>query len=250
MKKIIFLTATAALLILVASCGQNAQNRQPAEEPQQETVQAMDDEQFAVLIKEIFYNLPETVMPNPLKTEKQRKNVVYGTEEDTECVNIAPYCLWYSIYDEGGHEQWEMAHYLTDDRQNVVLIIQDIAGYAEAYELMFRKTLNYNIETKEFTEIELPMEPFTTEELFQEINIADIKIENKAKKYFNREQEVFYTFNEDGFSASVSLSMFWFSSEEEGIFEYHEEHHDEFYPEDRQPAYRKWDGNQFVKANK
>jgi hypothetical protein len=239
MKRAIFLTATAAVLIMVASCGQNAQK------------QAMNDQQFAALMKEIFYKLPESVMPTDLKTEEQRKNVVYDAKEGEDGISVSDNpkyanLLSYGSYWEGSHENWYLAGYLTDDQQNVVLMIQYIGGYDEASEIMFDKTLNYNIKTKEFTEIPCPLVPFTTQELFREFNIEDDEIREYAMGYFNENREIYYNFDRDGFSASVNLTMFWYGEGPEGTWKYYQEN--DIYPEHRQPACRKWDGSRFVKT--
>ena len=231
MKKTIFLSATAAVMILMASCGSNAQ-KQPA----------MSDAQFAALLMEIFYKLPESVMPESLKTENQRKTAELTIIDEPEYINL----LSYNDYSgEANHENWHMAGYLTTDQKNMVLIIQFIGGFDEVGGIMFDKTLNYNIKTKKITELERPIETFTTDELFEDMGgRADIK--KQAIAFFNREPEIFYRFDREGFSAHPNLSMFWYGSSEE-IFDYYNEHYSEIYFENSKPACRIWNGSRFVK---
>ena len=240
--KPIFLTATAALLIFAASCGQNAPTQKPevSEEAQQKVTSAMSDEQFSTLITEVYYKLPESVMPNDLKTEKQRKEKLDSDEpRSTEFIN----CIWHLSYD---CTEWNMAGYLTTDQQNVVVIIFTRGCFEGACETFEDKTLNYNVETKKFTEISRPIEPITTQELFDQMVIDNAEIKNHAKDYYDKTQELFYQFDRDGFTAKAELSMFWLG-EIEGVFEYYYEHYDR---DKEKPVYRKWNGSMFVKRDK
>ena len=244
MKKSQFLTTVAAAIaILMASCGQNASKK------------TMNDEQIADLKKEIFYTLPEIAMPDDLKTKEQRNNVVYGVEDEIRGI-IAPNspehinCLsYYNFGESGNHTEWEMAIYVTNDCQNVIVLVQYTGGYDEASGLIFYKTLNYNIKSKEFTEVEFPMDLFSSEELFQVFNINDRYIEEKAKDFFNNQKEIYYEFYKDGFTAEANITMFWYDGDEE-IFDYYNEHAAEIYANDAKPACRKWNGSRFVKEDR
>jgi hypothetical protein len=214
---------------------------------------AMNDEQFAALIKEIFYRLPASVMPEELETEKQRKDLKTNVEGDNSIyfyITDAPEhinCISYSNYSgDGNHTQWELAGYLTADRQNVVLVIQYTGGFDEVSGIIFDKTLNYSIKTGAFTEIACPWEPFTTDELFRGINIADAGIKKRAEEFFNGEREIYCEFDKNGFSAQPNLDMFWYGGED--VFDYYNLGGVSL--ENRKQAYRQWDGNRFVKAVK
>jgi hypothetical protein len=219
----------AAVLLMAASCGQNAQKQQPAEtveteeqseEPQQETVPAIDDEQFAVLLKEIYYKLPASAMHGFLKTEKQRRESgdnVYGNRMEK--------MEWL----EDGYDRWDMAAYLTEDADNLVLIVQYGSGL-DGYMTKSDKTFNYNITTGALTEIERPMDPVTADELIDETK----EHANEAKAFFIKEKPgvIYDDFDKDGFK--IRAAVFYF-----------DEYSDNF-----AMASRKWNGSRFVKGNK
>ena len=244
MKKTTLLTAAAAVwLILAASCGQSA-SKQP-----------MTDEQYAVLKKEIFYSLPLSAMPRELQTKEQRDKMAYGVEAEDEDALSRIYvstdpesinCLKYYYNDHGEHEDWDMAIYVTDDRQNVVVLIQYSGGVDEANGLIFDLTFNYNVKTKNITEIERPVDPFTPEELFQTYIIHDPYIKKQALEYLSGE-DIDYNFDKNGFSVRGNLIMFWYDGDEE-VFDYFNEN-DDIYDYDRIPAYRQWNGTRFVRKD-
>ena len=237
MKKLTFLTAVAAVAImtLAASCGQNAQKQ---------TASDISDEQLSQWTKEIFYALPSSATPGFLQTEKQRKDRVATIESygNTITNNIADY----DDNDGGSHQEWYMGVYVTTDQQNAVVVIQCTAGVDEASGLVFEKTLNYNFQTKQFTEIELPIEPFTTDEALQRYTIKDLKMNKLAKEYYNKTKELYYKFDKNGFSAIANLIMFWYDGTSE-IFDYY--NNNDVMSDDLAPAYRQWNGKKFVKQN-
>ena len=237
MKKLTFLAAVA-IMTLAASCGQNASKQ---------TAPDISDEQLSQWTKEIFYALPNSAVLDVLNTEKQRKDRIADIES-----NDNPITNHLSCYDDdgnGGHEEWYMGVYVTTDQQNAVVVIQSTNGFDEASEIAFEKNFNYNFQTKQFTEIELPVEPFTTEEALQICAIKDPNINKQAIEYYNNTKELYYKFDKNGFSAEANLAMFWYSGPD-GVFEYYNEHISEIYADDLKPAYRQWNGKQFVKQDK
>ena len=230
MKKLI-LTATAALLTFAASCGDNA----PKKERQntQEAVEKMSDEQYAELLNEIYYKLPEAVMNNFLKTEEQRR------QAEKKMYHDGNYWHCDNYNEEGLRTEWGMAAYITTDNNNVVLIVQYGDGF-DGIVLQFDKTLNYNIETGKITEIERPVEPFTDEEFIDDNYFGNPKLAAKAKSFFNETtnpmQLTYFNFDKNGFSVTANL------------FDY-----DEAYWDDAPKLLNVtciWNGNRFVKGNR
>lgn len=222
MKKIIFLTATVALLIFAVSCNQT-----------------MTDEQFATMVKEIYYKLPESVMCDELKTDQQRRAATLNTTEDPNAVFSINHLSYYNYYGEGTLTQWDMANYLTDDGKNVVIIVRLRRAVHETYETTIDKTLNYNIKTKEITEIERPMDAFTTDELIVGTRFSNPQLAGIAKSFFNTHNRPlhYFDFNKNGFNVSADLL---------GYAPYD----DPWDEQNRVMASYKWNGSRFVKGER
>ena len=242
MKTTIFITATATLaMVLAASCGQNAPN------------EAITDEQIARWKKEIFEALPESAMPQDVQTGEPLKNVVYGAEEGPKSILVSDdperiNCLGYYDYDgNGNHTDWEMAIYVTTDRQNVVVMVQCYSGVDEANGINFEQTLNYNLKTKKLTEMEPLVDPFTIDEALQMYYISDPYIKKKAKAFFYEEPELYYRFNKNGLTAEANLNLFWLGGDEE-VYDYFSEN--DIRPNNLKPASRTWNGQRFIDTSK
>ena len=161
MKKTILLFGTVALLIIMVSCGQRAQNRNAAG--------AGDMDCGKLMMEEIFIGLPESVMPKYLKTKEQRNEAdvfaahrernmdVYVPFEDNHLMNN-------NFLGDGNYDQWEMAvYYLADDDSKTVVIVQYESGL-DAFTLQSDKTLLYDFKTKIFAEIERSIDPVTVDD--------------------------------------------------------------------------------------
>lgn len=209
-------------MLLAASCGKNAPNSS-----------ALDDEQFFSLLTEIFYKLPESVMPDYLKTDAQRREV--RLERYNNRLGVEN--LEGEIY-----EQWYMAGYLTKDNRNVVLMVM-YGGGMDGFSVMdMDKTLNYNIKTGELKEIKRPMDPFTADELIDESHFDNPELAAKAKAYYNNHKNsLFYQdFSKDGFELSVSLDKFYADE----IEDYSDDYEGGL---NHVKVSRKWNGSRFVK---
>ena len=235
MKKIAFLTVIAAVITLLAvSCGQNAQNQTPVEqteEAQQEVEQTMNDAQFLALMETIYYKLPTSVMPSYMRTENQRSDM-----------NVFEYCSGnYLIanqhHDDGCFDQWEMAAYLSEDKNNVVVIVQFGSGL-DAYDMKSDKTINYNIATGELKEIERPMDPITIDELFAPSLFNNPAQVTEIKNLFKASgQPISYRdFDKDGFKICEDIP-YW-------------EYPDFYDTQNFVLSSRKWNGNRFVKSTR
>ena len=224
-------TAAAAILILAASCGQNAQKQQPAEqteEPQQEVEQAItdndaQDSQFIEWLEKIYYKLPASVMPDYLKTEQQRRDAdVFNEYTINHLIKTEFY--------EDGYGQWEMAAYLTEDKNNLIVIVQYGEGL-DGFVTDLEKTFNYNIATGAFTEIKRPMDPITIDEVIDESLFSSPEIAAEGKKLFiESKQRVHYQdFSKDGFRIRAALDT-------------------DYDGENLVEASRIWNGSRFVKG--
>jgi len=240
MKRITLLTAVV-IIALAASCGQNAQNQTPVEQTektQQEVEQTMTDEQFYELLMEIYYKLPETVMPHYLKTDAQRRKVYvekYNNRISADNIDF-----------DSMYERWHMAGYLTEDNSNVVLLVMYGGGYEGFSTMSLDKTFNYNLKTGELKEIERPIDPFTADEMIDENNFDDPQLAAKAKAYYNENKNfLFYQdFNKDGFEVSASLEIFY----DGNIADYLDRENDEGL--NNVKVSRKWNGSRFVKGDR
>jgi len=233
-------------MILAASCGQNAQKKE-----------ASSDAQFAELMEKIYYALPSSAMNEWLKTSEQRKAAksedMNAFPEYFHYINFHADCNYMRFgvdYGEAySHDGWEMAGYLTDDQQNMVLIITADSGMDEVTGTLFDITLNYNVKTKKFTEIERPIEPFTTDELFSGIRFKDAAMQNQAKTFFENDPGVFYIFDKDGFFVEPNLNDFWYG-EGGDVWEYYNEtDYQTIYPPDCK-VYCTWNGSRFEKGER
>jgi hypothetical protein len=204
-------------------------------EQSQEGIKEIDDDEFVKLIDEIYYKLPASVMPDYLKTTEQRKDVNISQGDD-----ISINYLEYIEFDGGGgYEKWTMAAYLTEDKRNVLLIVQ-YGGGLDGYMLQSDKTLNYHIETARFSEIERPVDPFTVDEMIDENHFDNSELSAKAKAYFIENQKLFYRgFDKNGFNVIVDFFEFWLDNDEFDNEAYN-----------NVVGVRKWDGKRFVKSDR
>jgi hypothetical protein len=162
------------------------------------------------MLKEIYYNLPDNVMPKYLKTEEQRQKLEEQCFKLLEESEEAPFLLYYLEFEgDFGYDSWEAAAYLTEDHKNVVVLVTYGSG-GDWFVVESFKTLNYNIETQQFTEIELPLsEPYTADELIGEIiNTKGVNITDKAKQYFNLTKRILIGFDKDGPAIQADLCEF------------------------------------------
>ena len=225
-------TAVAAIMILAASCGQNSAKQKSAEQETQETVTTINDEKLSALLMEIYYKLPASVMPDYLKTEAQRRET-----DASEYSKHANYLFCDNFPGDGLREQWRLAGYLTDDNNNIVLIIQYGGGYDGYYGIKLDKTLNYNIQTGTFTEIERPIEPFTSGELIDDNDFDTTILAEKAKKFFNENKTLYYRdFNKDGFEVEADIISY--------------DDDDYMGEQNRVISSRKWNGRKFVQGTR
>jgi len=244
MNKLKLLAIAIAVLIFTASCG----GQQPkittektdvgeslADTPNAQQQQAtMTDKEFSDLLLNLIYQLPVSVMPNYLKTEEQRREVV-TKYTGNDYVNPTTFS-YYQHYDEG-YDLWEMAGYLTEDNCNVLLIVQYGSGL-DGFLLKLDKTLNYNIETQRFTEIERPIELPTVDEMIVETNFTNPQFYQKAKTFFSKKMKFHYRdFNNEGFILYLDVWEFW----ENNMTVYDE------YVTDGMVVCYKWDGSRFYK---
>jgi len=245
--KIKLITLITVLTIMSVSCGQRqskttaegtdveetlAVASQPSEEQQPS---GMSDKAFSELLLDVIYKLPASVMPNFLKTEEQRREAVTKYIGNTDYVNPTTFSH-YQHYDEG-YDLWDMAAYLTEDSRNIVLIVQYGSGL-DGFLLKSDKTLNYNIETREFAEIERPMEMPTVDEMIVETNFGDQQFYQKAKAFFSKKMKFHCRdFNREGFI--VYLDVWEFMENNYTAYEK--------YVTDAMVACYKWDGNRFYK---
>jgi len=233
-----FLTATAALLILAVSCGQNTQNQKTAEPMPQQT-EMESDEQFAALMKGIYYQLPESVMCDDLKTDKQRKSVQINSWDGPESIIDVNHLSYSHYYGEGTSVQWDMAGYLTDDQQDVVVVVRLWGSVHEKYETTFDKTFNYNITSGKITEIERPIDPFTVDELISESHFDTPVLAAKAKSFYRAHTHPvrYFDFDRNGFIARADLL---------GYAPYD----DPWDEQNRVIVIREWNGRRFVKGER
>jgi len=239
----------AAIIIFAASCGETAPKSNA------ETQEAISEEQFVELMEKIYYALPPSAMNEWLKTTEQRKAA------KNEDIKAFPAHFRYIYFDndynsmrfdvnygEAFHDGWKMIGFLTDDQQNMVLIIIADSGIDEVTGTLFDITLNYNIKTGKFTEIERPLEPFTTDELFSSIHINDTDIQKQAKTFIKNAPDagVYYIFDKNGFFVELNLDMFW--NGDDDVWKYYNENIQTIYSPDRKAPYYKWNGNRFEKT--
>jgi len=214
---------TITVLMLALSCNQQAHK------PQREKV--LSEQEFSELLQEIFYKLPASVMPDYLKTVEQRRNEEISVGEGDGTNRLS-----YLQFQGEGYEKWEMAGYISDDGGNILLIVQYGAGL-DAFRLDSDKTLNYNIETGKFTEIERLMDSLTVDEMIVEKHFDGKELYNKAKEYFTQKRVLQYgDFDKEGFTVSFCRFEFWLDNEEY-----------DYYGSKCMIARYKWNGKRFVK---
>jgi len=192
----------------------------------------MDDTQFSELMPEIIYKLPAALMPDYLKTEEQRREAV--TSNMGENNEMSAFSL--IRHHDYGYDQWTIAGYLTEDNQNVLLIVQYGSGL-DGFEIKLDKTLNYSIETQEFTEIERPIELPTVDEIVLESIFETTRLFQRAKTHFGNKMEFNYgNFYKEGFTVIPNYFTFWANNDDF-----------DFYSAPFMMAWYKWDGKQFYK---
>ncbi|MCL2097645.1 MAG: hypothetical protein FWH23_02650 [Bacteroidales bacterium] len=234
------ITLVTVLIIISASCGHRQPKTEAADNETQieileEAVAEMSDKAFSELLLEIICQLPVSVMPDYLKTEEQRREVVTNYLGNDDYVNPAVFSHY--LHHDYGYDAWEMAGYLTEDKGNVLLIVQYGSGL-DGFLVKSDKTLNYNIETREFTEIERPIEMPTVDEMIVETNFNNQAFYQKAKEFFSKKMKFHYRdFNKEGFAVYLDVWEFY----EKNYSVYDE------YVIDGKIAYYKWDGNRFYK---
>ena len=194
-----------------------------------------DDAQFGELMPEIFYKLPAALMPNFLKTAEQRREAVTSHLEEYGGNSEMSAFSFYHHHDNG-YDQCTIAGYLTDDSQNVLLIVQYGSGL-DGFQLKSDKTLNYNIETQEFTEIARPIELPSVDDIILESIFATATLFQRAKTHFGNKMEFNYgNFNKEGFTVIPNYFPFWHNNDDF-----------DFYGAPYMMAWYKWDGRQFYK---
>jgi len=191
----------------------------------------IDETEFTLLVDEIFHKLPASFMPDFLKTAAQRR--------DTQTLEIErPSVNTWSVlrFDGGGgYDKWTLAAYLTDDMRNIVLIVQ-YGGGLDGYSLLSDKTLNYDIATGSFTEIERPVDPFSVDELLNKDHFETEEAYNEAKAFLSTNLVLYYReFMKEGFCVMADLWEFWLDRDDR-----------EFDAEFTEVC-RKWNGSRFVK---
>jgi len=196
----------------------------------------MDDMDFSLLVRDIYYKLPASFMPDYLKSAAQRREVEESTDFTLED-NVADYIRFEG---DGVYKKWNMGAYLTEDRRNIVLIVQHGIGL-DGYSLQSDKTLNFHIDSERFTEIERPVDPFTADELIDEKLFATPELAAQAKAYFNEKQRLHYfEINKEGYRVWVEFFEFWIDRED--VFDYYNFNH--------VIVSRKWNGKRFVKGDR
>jgi hypothetical protein len=163
------------------------------------------DAQFTELLKDVFYKLPESVMPGYLKTETQRleAELSAGEKDNSNYLEVNQYSKTSNDEDF----EWRMAGYPIEDSRNVVLIVQYCSLIDHRVTVVSDKTLNYNIETGALTEIERPIDPYTADEMIDESHFDSPGLGAKAKAYFNRNKQPvgYQEFNKYGFKVYAML---------------------------------------------
>jgi hypothetical protein len=201
-----------------------------------------DNKAFSQLMMDIVLRLPVSVMPHYLKTEAQRrekmdpkreegKNYIYVGDEGNYN------CLHYTEFDgDYSYLMWEMAGYLSDDHNNITVIVQ-YGTLLDGFSLRSDKTLNYNIKTKECVAIKRPFEPPAVNEMVLEELFENRRIYQKALTHFSQKMELIYNFNCEGFYVVLNDFEFWTENSEDY----------DYYTNPFVKAFYKWDGKQFVK---
>jgi hypothetical protein len=255
MKIIKIISGIAAMLVLVVSCGQQKQNKSAQSIVAGENAVGtkgepkIDKKVFAALLKDCSLKLPVSYMPEYLKTEEQRKKLEFPTGEEEDASNRLYHQI--PVGDDGAYASWQMTGFATDDNRNIVWIVSYGSGF-DWFTVELFKTLNYNIQTQQFTEIEFPLgTPFTADRLIAGIvNEKGVNITGKAKNYFNLTQKVRIDFNDDGFEVRADLFDFWNGAHNEPSAEIRKlcgNDYDFWENNQQQPALGyKWNGKQFL----
>jgi len=250
MKVNIFVTI--AVMIIATSCGQSSGSQksknnemnsvfdlESSNENFSTSQQEVFDKQFAALMKEIYFKLPESVMCDDLKTDKQRKSVNINSWDNPKSNNDINHISYDQFYGEGTSVQWDMAGYLTDNRQDVVIIVRLWSSVNDEYETKFDKTLNYNIKSGKITEITRPLDPFTVDELINESHFETTELAGMANAFFNLHNHpvIYVSFDRNGFVARANLLGY-------------APFNDPWDEQNRVRVIREWNGQKFAKSDK
>ena len=233
MSKLNVVVASLIVIGLMTGCGGSGSGngQKQSETSTVSQKQEISDTQFKAILQEIYYKLPDTAMPDYLKTEQQRRDA-NAFNDEVETVNCA------NAYNflEDGYEKWNMAAYLTADNKNVILIVQYGFGL-DGFMMRSDQTFNYNIETGILTDIERPMDPFTVEELIENTHFESEALFAKAKAYYMKHKHVVYLdFDREGFMVAANLLDY--------------DNSDYYGEQNRVISSRKWNGSRFVKGEK
>jgi hypothetical protein len=195
------------------------------------------------MIFEIFIGLPESVMPEYLKTQEQRIEAdVFAAHRERNMQDYVPFednHLIKNIFSgDGDYDLWEMAvYYLEEDDSKAVVIVQYGSGL-DGYTTKSDKTLRYDFKTKVFAEIERPMDPVTVDEVIDETLFESPALAAKAKAFWNRNKQTirYSEFDNDGFKVRAD------------IFGYDDS--DYYGMQNSVMASRVWNGSRFEKGPK
>jgi hypothetical protein len=213
----------------------------------------MDDDTFAQLIAELYLKLPDSVMPDYLKTEEQRKTLAKkegnGKYFDWSEKSRDQFFNCFEISDNVPNAEmnqrwrWFMAAYQTTIIDNsVVLLIryhQERSGSAWGE---IKHELIYNTHTERFTDYPHPIDDTVIQELVNSIDCGNEKINAAAKEDFYTSEwkgyfALNYHFDRHGFSISIFMRNYLFDR-------FTEEEYETF--EGAKVSY-KWDGSRFLR---
>ena len=193
------------------------------------------------MMEEIFFGLPQSVMPNYLKTTEQRNEAdVFAAHRERNMHDYIPFesnhLMKTHFLGDGNYDQWQMAvYYRADDDSKAVVIVQFGSGL-DAFTLKSDKTLLYDFKTKIFTEIERRMDPITVDEVIDQTLFETPALAAKAIAFWNKnKQTVHYNdFDKEGFT----LRAFLFGYDDS----------DYYGLQNSVQATRIWNGSRFVKG--
>jgi len=197
------------------------------------------------MMEEIFYGLPQSVMPNYLKTVDQRiemdifKSYVEWQTLLDDFIQLKSNSLTKYIHgDDGNYDLWEMAvYYLEEDDSKAIVIVQYGSGL-DGFTLKSDKTLRYDFKTKLFAEVEREMDPFTVDEMIDETLFDTPALAAKAKAFWNKnKQTVRYSEFENG-GFKVRADLFGYDNS------------DYYGMQNSVTTSRVWNGSRFVKGDR
>ena len=109
------------------------------------------------MISEIFYGLPESIMPDYLKTKEQRiKAHREGQLKSDGFIQVERYSLSHQIFlNESNYDLWEMTvRYLEEGDSKVTITVQQ-TSVSDSLSLKSDKTLQYDFKSKNFSNGEI-----------------------------------------------------------------------------------------------